>query len=989
LQIGDPLIKIIPAYRHRAQSSSCSSTTSGGGQQISPRLNNACNGIPQTTDHFLSRSLLSSISPIGSNIYSNNSNRSASVTPLSGISSQNAPSVQVLPNDTSRHRDSNAMLLDPIQRTPLPPTSVDRAMMNAVLSQPLGAHTILDGACSPPVSSGRSSIVHDTPPPAAAALSSSKCDQPSNLEILASSASIVPLPSNMGTLIGSPLTKADISPLLNEKPLNNGTITTSPGVADLSSPNFVNSSADNKQAAPVAPLQKAVKRSRTSEMGDRPKRPRNNNKTSKSVKALLESVGPLISETVSDFQRERVSERDAAAAAAAASSTHFSAPSTSAETNNLSTGAAIVSNNVQTNIGSTNFLPTSSATGLSSSMSCSAAYLPSTSTTSTASTLVGVPLLRASIDRHHVSASVPSTSLGLGSSNVQHSPFPQSMEELLERQWEQGSHFLMSHAPFDIAQLLSCLHELKMENVRLEESMAQLVRRRDHLLALNARLSLSLTGTNGPTANANASPHHSPRIGVGTGGGVPQSMSMPSSSLAPSLCPASTSASSLATLSSGVVLPSVSQQQQQQQQQSSQQQSSTSMSHLGAVPSVSTSTLLGAPPYTSALPPSVDDSLNQLRSLAGGAALSGVTRNGAATSVASQLPSAITAPVIGRPASRHTPVATSMSSAASITGGTPIPQTSQTPFSTNRIPSTLSASGHANTTPTSAANASGGPSTTPKSSMVSGVDLLATASASTISPERQQQLAAAAVAAAAANALGSNFLTARSPAQISTSGSTSNPLGQFASQDLLTQYALLAQHQLLQHQAVAAAALSARYGGLVMPGNSTPPNSSSTSQNTPTSSHSGKYGHANTTPTSAANASGGPSTTPKSSMVSGVDLLATASASTISPERQQQLAAAAVAAAAANALGSNFLTARSPAQISTSGSTSNPLGQFASQDLLTQYALLAQHQLLQHQAVAAAALSARYGGLVMPGNSTPPNSSSTSQNTPTSSHSGK
>ncbi|VDM47494.1 unnamed protein product [Toxocara canis] len=745
------------------------------------------------------------------------------------------------------------MLLDPIQRTPLPPTSVDRAMMNAVLSQPLGAHTILDGACSPPVSSGRSSIVHDTPPPAAAALSSSKCDQPSNLEILASSASI-----------------ADISPLLNEKPLNNGTITTSPGVADLSS-NFVNSSADNKQAAPVAPLQKAVKRSRTSEMGDRPKRPRNNNKTSKSVKALLESVGPLISETVSDFQRERVSERDAAAAAAAASSTHFSAPSTSAETNNLSTGAAIVSNNVQTNIGSTNFLPSSSATGLSSSMSCSAAYLPSTSTTSTASTLVGVPLLRASIDRHHVSASVPSTSLGLGSSNVQHSPFPQSMEELLERQWEQGSHFLMSHAPFDIAQLLSCLHELKMENVRLEESMAQLVRRRDHLLALNARLSLSLTGTNGPTANANArrwrlgdgnlkiyklanpkvkqlfcgydisftSPHHSPRIGVGTGGGVPQSMSMPSSSLAPSLCPASTSASSLATLSSGVVLPSVSQQQ-QQQQQSSQQQSSTSMSHLGAVPSVSTSTLLGAPPYTSALPPSVDDSLNQLRSLAGGAALSGVTRNGAATSVASQLPSAITAPVIGRPASRHTPVATSMSSAASITGGTPIPQTSQTPFSTNRIPSTLSASGHANTTPTSAANASGGPSTTPKSSMVSGVDLLATASASTISPERQQQLAAAAVAAAAANALGSNFLTARSPAQISTSGSTSNPLGQFASQDLLTQYALLAQHQLLQHQAVAAAALSARYGGLVMPGNSTPPNSSSTSQNTPTSSHSGK-----------------------------------------------------------------------------------------------------------------------------------------------------
>lgn len=45
---------------------------------------------------------------------------------------------------------------------------------------------------------------------------------------------------------------------------------------------------------------------------------------------------------------------------------------------------------------------------------------------------------------------------------------------------------------FPVAQLLSCLHELKMENVRLEETLSQLARRRDHLLALNTRLSLSL-----------------------------------------------------------------------------------------------------------------------------------------------------------------------------------------------------------------------------------------------------------------------------------------------------------------------------------------------------------------------------------------------------------------------------------------------------------------------------------------------------------------
>lgn len=95
-----------------------------------------------------------------------------------------------------------------------------------------------------------------------------------------------------------------------------------------------------------------------------------------------------------------------------------------------------------------------------------------------------------------------------------------------------------------------------------------------------------------------------------------------------------------------------------------------------------------------------------------------------------------------------------------------------------RIPS---ASGHTSTTPTSAANASGSAATS-KSSVVSGVDLLTGSTAATISPERQQQLAAAAVAAAAANALGNSFLTARSPVQISTSGTGGNPLGQFASQ---------------------------------------------------------------------------------------------------------------------------------------------------------------------------------------------------------------
>merc|ERR1719447_1256649 len=64
---------------------------------------------------------------------------------------------------------------------------------------------------------------------------------------------------------------------------------------------------------------------------------------------------------------------------------------------------------------------------------------------------------------------------------------PQTLEQLLERQWEQGSQFLMEQAQhFDIASLLSCLHQLRQENVRLEETVSSLIARRDHLLAVNA-----------------------------------------------------------------------------------------------------------------------------------------------------------------------------------------------------------------------------------------------------------------------------------------------------------------------------------------------------------------------------------------------------------------------------------------------------------------------------------------------------------------------
>lgn len=65
------------------------------------------------------------------------------------------------------------------------------------------------------------------------------------------------------------------------------------------------------------------------------------------------------------------------------------------------------------------------------------------------------------------------------------------MEQLLERQWAQGSQFILDQAQhFDISSLLSCLHQLRSENNRLEERVRELMSRRDQLLAVNARLAM-------------------------------------------------------------------------------------------------------------------------------------------------------------------------------------------------------------------------------------------------------------------------------------------------------------------------------------------------------------------------------------------------------------------------------------------------------------------------------------------------------------------
>jgi hypothetical protein len=85
---------------------------------------------------------------------------------------------------------------------------------------------------------------------------------------------------------------------------------------------------------------------------------------------------------------------------------------------------------------------------------------------------------------------------------------PRSLEQLLERQWTQTAQFLMDQPQhFDISSLLSCLHQLRTDNQKLEERLRQLLARRDHLIAVNARLSIPLNGLGvmHPTQNPNYS----------------------------------------------------------------------------------------------------------------------------------------------------------------------------------------------------------------------------------------------------------------------------------------------------------------------------------------------------------------------------------------------------------------------------------------------------------------------------------------------------
>lgn len=134
------------------------------------------------------------------------------------------------------------------------------------------------------------------------------------------------------------------------------------------------------------------------------------------------------------------------------------------------------------------------------------AYAPADSSNSS---LVGPPLhSRVIASARSAAAAANGQAGGSGAAAAAPGTVPQSLDQLLERQWEQGSQFLMEQAQhFDIASLLSCLHQLRAENLRLEEHVSSLLQRRDHLLAVNARLAIPLA-SQPPAQVNNVHPQH-------------------------------------------------------------------------------------------------------------------------------------------------------------------------------------------------------------------------------------------------------------------------------------------------------------------------------------------------------------------------------------------------------------------------------------------------------------------------------------------------
>uniref|UniRef100_A0ACB8FVM7 Protein AF-10 n=2 Tax=Sphaerodactylus townsendi TaxID=933632 RepID=A0ACB8FVM7_9SAUR len=112
--------------------------------------------------------------------------------------------------------------------------------------------------------------------------------------------------------------------------------------------------------------------------------------------------------------------------------------------------------------------------------------------------------------RGSLSPRSPVTSLPIrydppGNHSVDHLPsVPVTIEQLLERQWSEGQQFLLEQGtPSDILGMLKSLHQLQVENRRLEEQIKNLTTKKERLQLLNAQLSVPF-----PTITSNPSPSH-------------------------------------------------------------------------------------------------------------------------------------------------------------------------------------------------------------------------------------------------------------------------------------------------------------------------------------------------------------------------------------------------------------------------------------------------------------------------------------------------
>jgi len=140
-------------------------------------------------------------------------------------------------------------------------------------------------------------------------------------------------------------------------------------------------------------------------------------------------------------------------------------------------------------------------------------------------------LLSAELDMHNASNALTSSTITTSSSSfmgdvspmvnstmvtLSSAPSPHHLADLLERQWEQGHQLFMEEGQrydskklcdfmyiffkyviqfilYLVASLLSCLHTIRQDNTQLENNVASLTQRRDHLLTDNARYFAPLT----------------------------------------------------------------------------------------------------------------------------------------------------------------------------------------------------------------------------------------------------------------------------------------------------------------------------------------------------------------------------------------------------------------------------------------------------------------------------------------------------------------